>query len=182
MQLTLCMSACEHIQGSTDASITLLKYGDYQCPRCQQAHQIIKALQRSQSSDCTTLEARWRFVFRHFPLATIHAHAQYAAEVAEAAGAQGQFWQMHDYLFEHPQTLGNHALLQYAAQLGLDVDRFEREVAEHVYAKRVRYSFISGIRNGVNGTPTFFINARRYDGDWSIRGLAEAIQQAEQSD
>lgn len=150
------MSEYDRIQGSTDALVTLLKHGDYQCPCCQQAHQIIKVLQQPQSMNFTTLETnRWRFVFRHFPLATIHAHAQYATEVTEAASVQGQFWQMHDYLFEHTQTLGNDALLQYAAQLGLDVDRFEREVAEHVYAERVWYNLTSGIRSGVNGTLRF---------------------------
>jgi protein-disulfide isomerase len=122
-----------------------------------------------------------RFVFRYFPLNSIHPHAQQAAETAEAAGAQGRFWEMHDYLFEHPLSLSNGFVLQYATNLGLDVDRFEREIAEHIYAERVRSDLRSGIESGVNGTPTFFINGIRHDGDWNLERLQAAIIAARQS-
>ena len=118
------------------------------------------------------------FVFRHFPLTQIHPHAEHAAEAAEAAGAQGKFWQMHDTLFEHQHALDDAHLVRYAAELKLDVDRFERELAEHVYANRVREDFLSGVRSGVNGTPTFFINGLRYDGSYDLEMLLAAIELA----
>ncbi len=170
-QLTLPVGERDRLQGAKDAAVTLLEYGDYECPRCGQARPIVKELQER-------LGERLRFVFRNFPLTTIHAYAQYAAEAAEAASAQGRFWEIHDYLFKYQQALGNGSLLQYAAQLGLDVDRFEREVAEHVYADRVREDFTSGVSSGVNGTPTFFINGVRHDGAWNLEMLLAAIARA----
>jgi protein-disulfide isomerase len=173
MLLTVPVNESDHIQGSVDAPITLLEYGDYQSPRCQESHGVIKALQREWCSDAEA--RRWRFIYRHFPLAAIHAYAQFAAEIAEAAAAQGQFWQMHSYLFEHPQAIANGALLHYAARLRLDVDRLEREVAEHVYAERVHEHWRGGVNSGVNGTPTFFINGVRHDGDCSLNVLSTVI-------
>jgi protein-disulfide isomerase len=122
-----------------------------------------------------------RFVFRYFPLNSIHPHAQQVAETAEVAGAQGRFWEMHDYLFEHPLSLSNCSVLQYATDLGLDVDRFEREIAEHIYAERVRSDLRSGIESGVNGTPTLFINGIRHDDDWNLERLLAAIIAARDS-
>jgi len=108
-----------------------------------------------------------RFVFRHFPLSEAHPHAQRAAEAAEAAGAQGHFWEMHDLLFHNQDALEDADLLAYAAQIGIDAQRVARELAAGTYAKRVRDDFRGGVRSGVNGTPTFFINGVRYDGNWS---------------
>lgn len=170
-QLNVPVSERDRIRGPTDAPVTLVEYGDYQCLRCRQAHGIIKELQRQQCS-------RLCFVFRYFPLTVIHSYAQYAAEVAEAAAAQGRFWEMHDYLFEQQLALGNCNILQYAANLGLDLDRFEREIAEHVYGDRIQQDLSSGISSGVNGTPTFFINGIRYDGGWSLNALLGAIEKA----
>lgn len=169
MLLTVPVNESDHIQGRADFPITVLEYGDYQSPRCQQSYRVIKALQREQGSEIAEA-GRWRFVYRHFPLTAIHAYAEFAAEVAEAAAAQGQ-----DYLFEHPQALGNGILLRYAARLGLDVDRLEREVAEHVYAERVHEHWRGGVDSGLNGTPTFFINGVRYDDDCSFNTLSAAI-------
>jgi protein-disulfide isomerase len=110
---------------------------------------------------------RLRLVFRHFPITAAHPHAQHAAEVSEAAAAQGEFWGMHDMLYEHQDRLDDSSLLEYAASLHLDVSRVERELAEHVYRSHIREQFQAGARTGVNGTPTFFLNGVRYDGDWT---------------
>jgi protein-disulfide isomerase len=159
----------DHVQGPPDAPVTLLEYGDYQCPYCGAAHPIVKALQRHLGNNL-------RFAFRHFPLATIHEYAEAAAEAAEAAGAQGKFWQMHDALFENQHALDFDSLVAYAQELGLDAERFAAELENQVYAPRVREDFISGVRSGVNGTPTFFINGRRHEGSFDFETMLEAIQ------
>jgi protein-disulfide isomerase len=159
----------DHVQGPADAPVTLLEYGDYQCPYCGAAHPIVKALQRH-------LGGNLRFAFRHFPLATIHEYAEGAAEAAEAAGAQGKFWQMHDMLFENQPALDFESLVGYAEELGLDVERFATDLENQVHAPRVREDFISGIRSGVNGTPTFFINGVRHEGSFDLETMLEAIQ------
>jgi protein-disulfide isomerase len=133
------------------------------------AHPIVKEIQRR-------LGDQLCFVFRHFPLTQVHPHAEHAAEAAEAAGAQGKFWQMHDTLFEHQQALDDVHLLQYAVALRLDTDRFVREMTEHMYVARVREDFLSGVRSGVNGTPTFFINGVRHDGSYDLETLLAAIE------
>jgi protein-disulfide isomerase len=121
------------------------------------------------------LGERMRLVFRNFPLSTLHPHAEHAAEASEAAGAQGKFWEMHDYLFEHQSYLDDAALLRYAEETGLDVERFTRDLQEHKFAGRVTEDFQSGIRSGVNGTPTFFINGLRHDGRWDLETLTDAM-------
>jgi len=158
----------DHIIGPDTAPVTLVEYGDYECPYCGAAHPIVQALVDRLGDDL-------RFVFRHFPLAQAHPHAQQAAEAAEAAGVQGKFWQMHDLLYEHQTALDSHHLLAYAGALGLDVERFASELASHVHADRVRQDFMSGVRSGVNGTPSFFINGRRHDGSYDLRTLLAAI-------
>jgi protein-disulfide isomerase len=169
--LMLPVSERDHVQGPETAPVTLVEYGDFECPFCGAAHLIIKEIQRE-------LGDQLRFVFRHFPLATIHPHAEHAAEAAEAAGAQGRFWAMHDTLFEHQRALDDQHLMQYARALGLDIERFEREMAAHIYAPRVREDFMSGVRSGVNGTPTFFINGVRHDAGFALETLLAALRDA----
>src|SRR5262249_28255555 len=130
-------------------------------------HQVQKAL-----------GSRLRFVFRNFPLAEMHPHAARAAEAAEAAAAQGKFWEMHDLLYEHQKALDDAHLAQYAKRLALDVGRVKRELEAGTYTNRVRSDFRSGVCSGVNGTPTFFVNGRRLDGPWDFDGLMDAIQRA----
>jgi protein-disulfide isomerase len=167
--LSLDVSPRDHVQGPAGAPVTLLEYGDYQCPYCGAAHPVVKALQRH-------LGDNLRFAFRHFPLSTIHEYAEQAAESAEAAGAQGKFWEMHDTLFENQPALDYESLLGYAEELGLDLERFATELENEVYAPRVKEDFISGVRSGVNGTPTFFINGVRHEGSFDFESMLEAIQ------
>ena len=169
--LTPPVSADDYAQGPATAPVTLVEYGDFECPYCGEAFGIVKAIQR-QFGD------RLRFVWRNFPLTQEHPHAESAAEAAAAAGAQGAFWGMHDLLFAHQDALGERFYVQSATTLGLDVDRFTRDLTGHAYAGRVREDFLSGVRSGVNGTPTFFINGRRYDGSWETNLLAAAIAEA----
>ncbi|MDB5174328.1 MAG: oxidoreductase [Phycisphaerales bacterium] len=159
----------DHILGPPNAPVTLVEYGDFECPYCGQAYWVLKELE-AQMGDQT------RMVFRHFPLTQIHPHAGRAAEAAEAAGAQGRFWEMHDMLYENQDALDDYDLVGYAQALGLDVRRFRAELLTGVYAPRVREDFLSGIRSGVNGTPTFFINGRRHDGPWDLDSLMAAIE------
>ncbi|HEV7395714.1 MAG TPA: thioredoxin domain-containing protein [Pyrinomonadaceae bacterium] len=159
----------DHIQGPSGAPVTLLEYGDYECPYCGEAHPIVKQLQR-------TLGENMRFIFRNFPLTSVHAHAEEAAEAAESAGAQGKFWEMHDRLYEYQDELAHPHLIGHAQRLGLDVEKFEDELDRHVYMPRVREDFMSGVRGGVNGTPTFFINGVRHDGSYDFETLLEAVQ------
>jgi protein-disulfide isomerase len=169
--LTMPVSERDHIQGNPNAPVTLLEYGDYECPYCGAAYPIVKQVQQRMGD-------RLRFVFRNFPLTQAHPHAEHAAEAAEAAGAQGMFWEMHDTLYEHQHALDDDDLVRYAADLGLDVGRFVRGMGEHAYADRVREDFVSGMRSGVNGTPTFFINGRRHDGSYDLASLLGALEAA----
>jgi protein-disulfide isomerase len=161
----------DHVQGPADAAVTLLEYGDYECPFCGAAYPIVKQVQE-------TMGERLRFVFRNFPITTAHPHAEQAAEAAEAAAAQGQFWPMHDLLYENQRHLETDDLIAYASRLGLDVPRFQRELADHVHAARVREDFMSGVRSGVNGTPTFYIDGERYEGSYDAEPLLDALKQA----
>jgi protein-disulfide isomerase len=166
--LTLPDPERDHTSGSNDGLIRLLEYGDYECPFCGEAQPIVKEIQQRLGDDLL-------FAFRNFPLKQIHPHAEHAAEAAEAAGAQGNFWGMHDLLFENQGALEDEDLAQYAAELGLDETRMIREVASSVYAPRIREDFKSGVRAGVNGTPTFFINGERYDGTLDPEHLLNAL-------
>src|SRR6266478_8776518 len=163
----------DHVQGPPDAPVTLVEYGDFECPYCGAAYLIVKKIQE-------VMGARLRFVFRHLPLTQIHPHAEGAAEASEAAGAQGQFWEMHDLLFENQRALDAMHLPGYAEELNLDARRFVRELEERVHQRRVREDFMSGVRSGVNGTPAFFINGVRYDGPWDHAPLLEALESASQ--
>jgi protein-disulfide isomerase len=173
--LTLPVSADrDHIQGPADAPVTLVEYGDYECPYCGAAYPIIKQVQ-------ARLGERLRFVFRNFPITTSHPHAERAAEAAEAAAAQGRFWEMHDLLYENQRRLRDQDLHSYAQQLGLDVELFDKEMADHAHAERVREDFMSGVRSGVNGTPTFYINGVRHDDSYDIETLLDALKRAASS-
>jgi len=163
------VDAHDHVQGPADAPVTLVEYGDFECSYCGMAYPIVKAVQQA-------MGANLRFVFRNFPLREAHPHAERAAEAAEAAAVQGRFWEMHDALYEHQRALGDADLARHAAAVGLDVDRFAREMAAGAYAEPVRAEFLSGVRSGVNGTPTFFVNGQRYDGDWrDAKGFIAAL-------
>jgi protein-disulfide isomerase len=160
----------DHIQGEESAKATLVEYGDYECPYCGQAYPIVKEVQKR-------LKNKLRFVFRNFPITQIHPHAQHAAEAAEAAAAQNKFWEMHDYLFEHQRALDDVHLELYAKSIKIDnISKFKYELEQHVHAARVREDFLSGVRSGVNGTPTFFINGIRYDDSWDAESLEDAIK------
>jgi len=150
----------DHIQGSVDGPIKLLEYGDYECPYCGAAHPIVKAVQNR-------LGNRLCFAFRNFPLTEVHPHAGRAAQAAEAAGAQGKFWEMHDMLYEHQAELDQADLRHYALNIGLEIYQFNADLSGERFAKKVRADFRGGVRSGVNGTPTFFINELRWDGDWT---------------
>jgi protein-disulfide isomerase len=161
----------DHIQGRSDAAVTLLEYGDYECPYCGAAYPMVRKVQEAMGD-------RLRFVFRNFPITTAHPHSELAAEAAEAAAAQGKFWPMHDLLYENQQRLETDDLIGYADRLGLDVARFRSDLTEHAYAPRVREDFMSGVRSGVNGTPTFFIDGVRYEGSYDAEPLLDVLQQA----
>jgi len=167
-KVTLPIAGRDHIRGPIDAPAALVEYGDYECPYCGAAYPIIKTIQQR-------LGNRLCFAFRNFPLANAHPHAEHAAEAAEAAGAQGKFWEMHDLLFENQEALDDEDLAQYAASLGLDARRLISEVRAGAHTARVREDFQSGARSGVNGTPTFFINGLRYDGDPEVDALLAAL-------
>jgi protein-disulfide isomerase len=167
-RLAVPVTELDHIRGPATAPVTLVEYGDYECPYCGRAHVVVEEVRRIAGD---TL----RFVFRNFPLSQIHPHALLAAEAAEAAGAQGSFWEMHDRLFEHQDRLSERDLILHAEALGLDVTRFAAELLEHVHAPRVREDFLGGVRSGVNGTPTFFVNGVRHDGGYDLETLLASI-------
>jgi protein-disulfide isomerase len=169
-ELTLPVGARDHSAGPAGAPVTLVEYGDYECPHCGRAYPIVKAIQER-------LGKQLRFVFRNFPLTNVHPHAQHAAEAAESAAGENRFWEMHDALFEHQQALDDRHLATYAVSTGLDRVQFERELAGHTHAARVREDFLSGVRSGVNGTPTFFINGIRYEDSWDEDTLSQALLQ-----
>ena len=164
------VSERDHALGPADAPVTLVEYGDFECPHCGRAHPILERVRRR-------LGDRLRFVFRHFPLGEIHPHAVHAAESAEAAGVEGKFWEMHDALFEHQHALDDRSLVRHAESVGADGARVARELETGEHEEHVRTDFMSGVRSGVNGTPTFFINGRRFDGAWDEEGLVAALEE-----
>jgi protein-disulfide isomerase len=173
------VSTEDHVLGPDDAAITLVEYGDFQCPHCARAHRVLpKVLKR--------LGSRVRFVFRHFPLAESHPDAVHAAEasesVAEQAGEEA-FWRMHDLMYDHQadsdDSLDDAHLVRYAAQAGADPATVALDLSADTYEEKVKSSFMSGVRSGVNGTPTFFVNGRRYEGEWTnAAAFAEALEEA----
>jgi protein-disulfide isomerase len=159
----------DHIRGPANAPITLVEYGDYQCPQCALAHPIVNQVQ-------SYFRGSLRFVFRHFPLTEVHPYAEIAAESAEFAGAAGLFWEMHDALFENQDMLNVATILLIGAQLGLSKAAMRHALETGQYRNKVRNDFMSGVRSGVNGTPTFFINGVRHDGGFDYASLVSAIQ------
>jgi protein-disulfide isomerase len=158
----------DHVLGQATAPITLVEYGDFECPFCGRSYPAVRRI-RAELGD------RLRFVFRHFPRPE-HPHARHAAEAAEAASAQGHFWEMHDQLFEHQDALSDSDLARYAADLGLDVERFRHELASHAYAERVQRDIQSGAHSDVHGTPTFFINGVKHEGPDTFDDLMNALR------
>jgi protein-disulfide isomerase len=146
----------DHIQGPDNAPVTLLEYGDYECPYCGRTNPVVRRVQRY-------FGPRLRFAYRHFPLTEIHQHSEAAAETAEYAGAYGRFWEAHDMLFENQDCLGLPLFFAGVRSLGLAEQGLRDALAHGTFADKVRRDFLSGVRSGVNGTPTFFINNRRYD-------------------
>jgi protein-disulfide isomerase len=161
----------DHIHGPHSAPVTLVEYGDYECPYCGEAHLILQKL-------VAHFGEKMRFVFRNFPLTQMHPHALGAAEAAEAASVQGRFWEMHDVLYERQDGLEENDLVSYAAELQLDVARFQNDLSQGVYRDRIQEDFMSGVRSGVNGTPTLFINGRRYEGPVELHSLTDAVNQS----
>jgi protein-disulfide isomerase len=167
---TLPLNKRDHIQGSIEAPLKLLEYADFECPYCGEAFQSLLVV-REQLGDQLCL------AFRHFPLADVHPHAERAAEAAEAAGAQNRFWEMHDLLFENQDALDNDNLVEYARTIGLNISRFVRELEAGTHLARVREDFVSGVKSGVGGTPTFFINGLRHEGEYDPDTLIDALTQ-----
>jgi protein-disulfide isomerase len=159
----------DHMIGPIDAPVALLEYGDFECPFCGTAYPIVEALR-------DTMGDEMMFSYRHFPITTAHRYAWQAAEASEAAASQGQFWPYHHLLFEDQAHLEVPDLIARAQAVGLDVDRFEQELAGHVHAAHVQDDFLSGVRSGVHGTPTFFVNGMRYDGPASYDAMLQALQ------
>ena len=158
----------DHIRGDDNAPVTLVEYGDFECPFCGQAEPVVRELLSEFGHDL-------RYVFRHLPLSDVHPHAELAAEAAEAASKQGAFWEMHDLLFEHQDALEPKNLISYAEQLGLDVDRFTEELRRHEYAGRIASDVDDADLSGVSGTPTFFVNGLRHQGAYDIETLTAAV-------
>lgn len=161
----------DHAQGPENAEVTLVEYGDYECPHCGQAYPIVKRIQKH-------FGKRMRFVFRNFPLTESHAHAESAAETAEFAGTHGKFWEMHDLLFENQERFSETLFLELAGKLNLSPAALSEALASKEFATRVRAEFSGGVRSGVNGTPTFFINGTRHDGPFDFAYLILAVDEA----
>jgi protein-disulfide isomerase len=166
------VGARDHVRGSPEAPVTLVEYGDFQCPHCAAAYPVVKELHRQ-------LGARLRIVFRHFPLTNVHPFAQAAAEAAEWAEAQGAFWAFHDALYEQQASLSGAHLLRLATELGLDRHALAQALEQHTFLPRVKQDFLAAIAAGVKGTPAFFIDGVRHDGPWDLPALTAAIERAQ---
>jgi protein-disulfide isomerase len=168
-KLTVPVSAADHLIGPPDASITVVEYGDFECPNCKQAAPAVKLLLRR-------FEGRVRFSYRHLPLVEVHPHAMRAAELSESAASQGRFWPMHDLLFENQQRLELAALLSYAARLRLDVARCSMELRDRSYLQRVHEDLESGKASGVRSTPAFFVADVGVDVSFGLQRLFDAVE------
>lgn len=173
-QLALPPSERDHRQGSLNARVVLVEYGDYQCPQCRELYALIKTIQ-GELNTAFSEKNYLCFVFRHFPQPQIYPQAQKATAAAAAAGAQGQFWQMYEILFEHHQELGDGFLVEYANNLGLDIAQFLRDIARGVHIDRINEDITSGVHSGVTSTPALFINGVRYRNALELKPLLTAI-------
>jgi protein-disulfide isomerase len=171
MNLSVPVGKSDHAQGPENAPVTLVEYGDYQCPYCADMNPMIKAIAKAMGSQL-------RFVFRHMPLLEMHPYSQHAAEAAEAAGAQGRFWEMHDAILQQQSELGSDLLHQLAIKIKLDLEQFSEDLEKRRYRPRVNRDFMGGMRSGVAGTPTFFINGKRYEGALDHASLLSAVGRA----
>lgn len=160
----------DHIQGKKDAPITLLEYGDYECPSCGQAYPIIKQVQAH-------FGPRLRFVFRNFPLTEIHPMAYPAAQIAECAGSEGLYWQMHDLIYENQANLSMELLFELAASIDLSPEKLKNALVSHSFEQKIQKDFIGGVKSGVNGTPTIFVNDYRYPGPFGFEDLISGIHE-----
>jgi protein-disulfide isomerase len=165
------ITAEDHAQGPENAEVTLVEYGDYECPHCGRAYPIVQKVQKH-------FGKRLRLVFRNFPLGEMHPHAEAAAEVAEFAGSQGKFWEMHDLLFENQERLGDALFSELGKKLHLSAPALREALEQGTFEARVRADFSGGVRSGVNGTPTFFINGHRHDASFDFETLVSAINDA----
>lgn len=166
--LTVPVNENDHIQGNINAPLVLVEYGDFECSYCGQAYPIIKKLQQEIGDDLA-------LVFRSFPLSQAHPHAAHAAQAAEIADSQGKFWEYHDVLYEHQRSLDDASLVHRATDLGMDGAAFKSSLQKGEFKQKVQDSFMSGVDSGVNGTPSFFINGSRYDGDWQYEPFLEYL-------
>jgi protein-disulfide isomerase len=171
MSLRVPVGDKDHIEGSDSAKCTLVEYGDYECPHCGHAYPIVKRVQKH-------FGKKLSFVFRNFPLAEMHPHAESAAESAEFAGSREKFWEFHDALFENQEQLGGALYLKLAQELGLSPQELRASLEKREFLEHVKEDFKGGIRSGVNGTPTFFINGKRHDGPFEYEDLVAAIDSA----
>jgi protein-disulfide isomerase len=170
-QLTPPVQSYDHMRGAEHASVTVVEFGDFECPNCKQAAPAVKLL-------LERFDERVRFAFRHFPLTEVHPHALMAAQAAEAASAQGKFWPMHDLLFENQTHLNAQHLHSYAERLDMDMTRYTAEMDDEIYLQRVREHMESGRQSGVRATPTFFVNGRVRDVSFGLRALFDAVEEA----
>ena len=168
-ELAVPVSPIDHLTGAEHAAVTVVEYGDFECPNCKQAQSAVKLL-------LERFDGRVRVAFRNFPLEDVHPHALAAAEAAECAGGQGKFWPMHDLLFADQTHLKPKDLHGYAQRLALDMARFTAEMDDHVYLQRVREHLQSGVDSGVRSTPTFFVNGRIEDVSFGMRALFDAVE------
>ncbi|MES2267530.1 MAG: thioredoxin domain-containing protein [Bacteroidota bacterium] len=169
MQLKDAVSDQDHIQGLKKAPLELVEYGDYQCSSCAQSYLVVKGVQRQ-------LGKKIRFIFRNFPLTEIHPDAFGAAMAAEAAGAQHKFWEMYDLLFKNQLNLSYDDLLNYAEELGLNMNKFGQDIRSASLQAKIEADFEGGTNSGVSGTPAFYINGEKYDGDWENENLLEDLE------
>lgn len=169
-RLIIPVDSSDHVRGAADAPVTLVEYGDYECPFCGEAYDLLKDVQRAMGD-------KLRFVFRNFPIAEAHPHAVHAAEFAEEAGRQGLFWPAHDMLYENQSALSDDDLRDYGQRIGLDVSEL-RNAFNGRFTEKIRKDFLGGVRSGVNGTPTLFINGIRYDGPRDAGNMIMALNEA----
>ena len=165
------VAAGDHVRGPADAPVTILEYGDYECPYCRGAFRDVRELVDGNPAEI-------RFVFRNFPIPELHPHAEQAAQAAEAAAAQGRFWEMHDVLLQPYSHLDTDSLVAYAEVIGLDIAQFRREVTSQAHTAKIRADIAEGFRNGVNSTPKFYVNGLRVDGKVPLEHLVQLVEAA----